>query len=292
MSIDRLQEKIRKLKNPSIINFDILSDRIPPYLLQEEGSLPKAYGRFCIELLDALRVTVPAVRFSFSGMALLGTDGLCTLARVLDYAKGSGYYTFLDVPEALSAQRAAENARLLFQEDTLWVCDGLIVSSYIGSDGLKPYIDGLKASGKDLFVVLRTANRSAAELQDLITGGRLVHQAKADIADRMGKTHIGRCGFSQIAGVAPASSTTVLTTMRSKYKNMFLLLDGFDYPNSNAKNCSFAFDQFGHGAAACAGNSVVGAWVDDDADEDEYVEAAVQAAERMKKNLTRYVTIL
>lgn len=292
MSIDRLQEKIRKQKNPSVINFDILPDRIPPHLLREEGSFTKAYGRFCMELLDALRPIVPAVRFSFAGLALLGTDGLSTLARVLDYAKGLGYYTLLDVPEALSAQRAGENAKILFQEDTLWVCDGFIVSSYIGSDGLKPYAEGVKASGKDLFVVLRTANRSAAELQDLMTGSRLVHHAKADMADRFGKTLLGRCGFSQIAGVAPASSAGMLTTMRTKYKSMFLLLDGYDYPNANAKNCSCAFDQFGHGAAACAGNSVVGAWLDEETDEDEYAEAAVQAADRMKKNLTRYVTIL
>ena len=72
---------------------------------------------------------------------------------------------------------------------------------------------------------------------------------------------------------------------------MFLLLDGYDYPNANAKNCSFAFDKLGHGAAACAGVSVTAAWMEEDS-ENTYVTLAVEAAERMKKNLTRYVTIL
>lgn len=91
--------------------------------------------------------------------------------------------------------------------------------------------------------------------------------------------------------MAAASSADSLRTLRTKYKYIFLLLDGFDYPNANAKNCSFAFDALGHGAMACAGLSVTAAWMDNDSPS-EYVIAAVNAAERAKKNLNRYVTIL
>ncbi len=292
MSVDRLQDKIRKLKNPSVINFDITEQQIPPQLLKEEGSFVKAYLRLSMELMDALRSIIPAVRFSFAAMALRGTDGLCALAKLLDYAKGLGYYVFLDVPDSLSAQRAADNASCFFRDDCQWVCDGYILSSYIGSDGIKPYIEGMQSCDQDLFVVLRTANRSAAELQDLLTGSRLVHLAQADMADRLGKPYLGRSGFSRIAGVGPASAANVLNNLRAKYKTMFLLIDGYDYPNANAKNCSVAFDRFGHGAVVCAGNSIVGAWTGEEWTQEDYVQAAVQAAERMKKNLTRYVTVL
>ena len=55
---------------------------------------------------------------------------------------------------------------------------------------------------------------------------------------------------------------------------------------------SYAFDKLGHGAIACAGFSVTAAWDTDTSDGTDYVERAVQAAERMKKNLLRYITIL
>ncbi len=292
MSIDRLQEKIRKLKNPSVINFDILPEHIPPQLRQEEGSFTRAYQHFCLELLEGLRPIVPAVRFNFGAMSLLGADGQCVLAKLLDEAKSMGYYVILDVPEAVSLQRAKENARVLFDDGCLWNYDGLLVSSYIGADGIKPYVEGLKETGKDLFVILRTANKSAPGLQDLMTGSRLVHHAQADMVNLLGAPLVGKSGFSQVAGVGPASSAGALSALRSKYKSMFLLIDGYDYPNANAKNCSGAFDRFGHGAMACAGNSVVAAWLLDDLDPRDYVMGAQEAAVRMKKNLTRYVTIL
>ena len=140
--------------------------------------------------------------------------------------------------------------------------------------------------------MLRTANKSAAELQDLLTGSRLVHMAAADIANRLGEPLVGRSGYSQIAGIGPASVADVLKKLRTRYKSLFLLVDGYDYANANAKNCSFAFDALGHGAIVCAGSGITAAWNGDETDGTEYVSCAVQAAERMKKNLTRYVTIL
>ena len=77
-----------------------------------------------------------------------------------------------------------------------------------------------------------------------------------------------------------------------RYKYVFLLVDGLDYPSGNAKNCGFAFDRLGHGAAVCVGPSVTAAWKETESDGQDYVEQAVQAAERIKKNLSRYVTIL
>ena len=153
-------------------------------------------------------------------------------------------------------------------------------------------LERLCKAGKAVFSVVRTANKSAAEIQDLMTGGRLVHTAAADIINRHGESVVGKCGYSHFGAVAAASSADSLRTLRNKYSRMFLLLDGFDYPNANAKNCSFAFDKFGHGAVACAFTSVISAWKENDNGEKSCIDAAVIAAERMKKNLTRYVSVL
>ena len=84
----------------------------------------------------------------------------------------------------------------------------------------------------------------------------------------------------------------LLKKLRDRYKSLFLLIDGYDYPNANAKNCSFAFDKLGHGAIACADCSITAAWKAAESDGVDYIDCALQAAERMKKNLLRYITVL
>lgn len=292
MSIDKLQEKIRRYKNPSVVDFGVLPEQIPPHLLESEGSFLPAYERFCSELLFGLSGLVPAARFSFGSFALRGGEGLVVLRNILRIAKDKGYYVILDAPEMLSQQSASAAADILCSDTCEWYFDGILCASYIGSDGLRPYIDKLKSNDKDIFAVVRTSNRTAPELQDLLTGSRLVHLAKADTVNRFAESFIGRYGYSRVAAMAAAASADSLRTLRAKYKGLFLLLDGYDYPNANAKNCSFAFDKLGHGAAACAGSAVTAAWQAEASDGWQYVEQAVAAAERMKKNITRYVTVL
>ncbi len=291
MSIDLLHDKIRKMKNPSVIDFGLKTDALPKHLLEEEGDLCRAYERFCRELMDGLREIVPAVRFGIGAFTLLGSKGLDALGRLLDQAKSLGYYVLLDGPEILSPWGADRAAEMIFGENR-YPCDGLLISPFIGSDGMKPFLDYCKNDNRDLFVVVRSANKSASELQDLLTGTRHVHGALAELVARMGEQILGKCGYSRICGVGSAGNGQVLSTMRTKHNRMFLLVDGLDYPSGNAKNCSYAFDRFGYGAAVCAGPSVTAAWKENETDGHDYVELACLAAERMKKNITRYITIL
>lgn len=292
MSIDKLQEKIRKLKNPSVVDFGMLPEHIPPHIQERDSDFLNAYTYVCTELLRGLKTVVPAVRFSIGAMALYSADGMVVLYNLLREARESGYYVFLDCPDAFSAQNAKRAAELLMGDNSQLPFDGLIINAYIGSDSLKPYCAGLKETGKDLFVTVRTSNKSAPEIQDLLTGSRLVHMAMADVVNRYAEPLVGRSGYSQVAAVAAASSAGSLKTLREKYKQLFLFLDGYDYPNANAKNCSNAFDRLGHGAIACAGTSITAAWQESVGDEQDFVQLAIESAERMRKNLTRYVTIL
>ena len=291
MSVDILQDKIRKLKNPSMIDFGIKSEHLPPHLLAEETSFLDAYARFCRELMQGLKGLVPAVRFSFGTFALMGPEALTRLHDLLLFASDCGFYVVLDGPEILSPWEAERAAEHILGEASAYPCDGLLVSPYIGSDGIKPFLPYCKA-GKDLYLMVRSANKSASELQDLLTGSRHVHIAAADILKRYADTILGRCGYSMICAAAGAGAADSLRNLRAKYDRIFLLVDGLDYPSGNAKNCSHAFDRFGHGAVVCAGPSVTAAWKESGQDGTEFVACAVQAAERMKKNLTRYITIL
>lgn len=291
MAVDILQEKIRKTKNPSVLELSVPISDLPPHILAE-GSKAEAYGRFCRELLDGLNGIVPAIRVGFASFALLGAEGMTQLRAVLQYAAQLDYYVILDAPEILSPAAAKYTAETILGRESAFPCDGLVISGYLGSDVIKPFLPYCKKEKKDIFVVTRTANKSAPELQDLLAGSRLVHAAAADHVNRYGADTAGKFGYTQVGLLAAASAADSLRNLRMKYPRLFLLIDGYDYPNANAKNCSNAFDKYGHGAAACGGTAIVSAWKQGQSDGTDYLEHAKAAAERMKKNLTRYVTIL
>ena len=286
MSVDILQEKIRKCKNPSVLELNLpLSDLPPQFEKTAEG-----YGEFCCQILSGLKGIVPAVRFSFAAFALNGA--LETLIGAMAFAAEQGYYVLLDAPEILSPAMAKLTAETLLGEGSSYSCDGLVISGYLGSDVIKPFLPYCKKQQKDIFVVARTANKSAPELQDLLSGTRLVHAAAADHVNRYGADTAGKFGYTRVGIVAAASAAESLRNLRAKYPKLLLLLDGYDYPNANAKNCSFAFDKYGHGAVVCSGNGITCAWKQAESAGEDWLEQAKAAAERMKKNLTRYVTVL
>ena len=210
------------------------------------------------------------------------------MQELLKKASGLGYYVLLDCPEILSAAAAEQYAAILFAKEGPFSFDGIVISAFLGSDTVKPFLNRSKESGKDVFVLLRSANKSASELQDLLTGGRLVHTAAADVISRLGESIITRCGYSTVGAVASATAPDSLRNLREKYKHLFLIVDGYTAPGANAKNCSFAFDRLGHGALVC-NDGIVSAWqAEENAD---YLAATKDAAERMRHNLARYVTV-
>jgi len=293
MSVDKLQKRIRELKNPLMVSFSADTKQIPPKYWSVDSSYALDYERYAAELLRALQDTVPAVRFHFGTFATLGTEGLEVLCRLMDNAADLHYYVLLDAPECWSGRQAELVADNLMDDNNVWKFDGLLLTCYMGSDCIKPFVSCMKGNDKDLFVVLRTGNKSASEIQDLLTGTRFVHTAAADIASYLGQGMQARCGYSRVAGVGPATSAPVLQNLRSKYPSLFLLVDGLDYPGGNAKNCAQAFDRMGHGAIACVSSYVTGAWLETDtAGAEDPVACCVLAAERLRRNLSRYVTVL
>ncbi len=280
--MDLLQEKIRKTKSPLIVDLGVENPQIPAHL---EGD----YVRFCRELLDGLKGQVAGVRFNFDQFAVMA-GGREALISLLAEAREKGYYVLLDGPAVLSPWAADRTAESFLGAGSPLACDGLILSPYIGSDAMKPFLPYAKA-GKNVFFAVRSANKSAAELEDLMAGSRLVHQAAADIVNRHAETVICKCGYCALGVLTAGTNVNAVRNLRSKYNRLFLLVDGYDYPGGNGKNCSFGFDKFGHGCAVCVGPSVVGAW-QEAGDGTDYIDKAQQAIKRIQNNLKTYVTIL
>ena len=289
MSMDVLQERIRKLKCPILVDFSMKDTYIPPVVRQE---LPpeQTYVAYCLSLLPVLREHAAGVRFSFDRFAL--DDNLPALRELLRQAMELGYYVLLDAPQILTPWAAEDAARVLLGPDSAYPCHGLVVSPWIGSDSVKPFLPYCREQGKSIFLAARTANRSAPEMQDLMIGARLTHAAAAELANRYGEAISAACAYSQLGVMTAATGSIAVSSLRSQYKRLFLLVDGIDYPGGNAKNCSYAFDRFGHGAAVCAGPDVTAAWLREQTDGADYADLALKAVDRLKGNIARYVTIL
>lgn len=288
MSVDVLQEKIRKRKNPTMLELGLSLSQIPG---QYEATAA-GYGAFCRDLLEGLKQMVGAVRISFTAFAMLGAEGLTELTVTLKSASKMGYYVALEAPQILSPAAAQLVADSIFGEGSAYPCDGLVIPGYLGSDIIKPFLPYCKDKKKDIFVVARTANKSAPELQDLLSGSRLVHAVCADYVNLYGQDTSGKYGYTRVGILAAASAAGSLQTLRKKNPGLFLLVDGLDYPSANAKNCSYAFDKLGHGAAVCVAASITAAWKQAESDGSDFLIHAQAAADRVKKNLTRYTTIL
>ena len=292
MSVDVLQDKIRKTKNPTMLELNLSVSDLPPHILAQTENKCAAFASFCEEILTAMKGLIPAVRIGFASFAVFGGEGIDTLVHVLRFAKEQGFYVAMDAPELFSGTSAANVAEAIFGDDSIFACDGLILSGYLGSDVIKPFLPYCKNSKKDIFVLVRTSNKSASEIQDLLSGSRLVHAAAADYVNRYGADTSGKFGYTNVGILAAASAADSLRNLRMKYPKLFIVMDGADYPNSNAKNCSFAFDKFGHGSVAVIGTSVTCAWKNSASNGEDYISLALAAAERMKKNLTRYTTVM
>ena len=228
------------------------------------------------------------VRFSFDHWALL--DGLQELSALMELANSLGYYVLLDAPAMLTPW-AAERAAALLDDHYGFACHAMVADPYIGSDAIKPFLPYCK-EGKSVFFAVRTPNRSASELQDLMTGSRLVYAATAEQVDRLGQSYVGKSGYSALAVVTSATNANAVAGLRNKHKHLFLLADGLDYPGGNGKNCSLGFDRLGHGCAISVGPMITAAWAASEGEKMSAVEAALQAAERIKANMARYVSIL
>ncbi len=306
MSIDLLQSKIRKLKCPIVVGLDPTTELIPPELLAEcqerlgEGveALAESYLCFCKGILDALKKLVPAVKVQAACFDALGWQGVKVMQELLAYAKKQGYYVLLETMRTDVGHIAAVTAESVFggipcgEERVFpYLCDGLVLNGYLGSDGIRPYLPYLKGEDpKNLFVVVKSSNKSSSEVQDLLSGDRVIYTAMADLTLRWSTELFGKCGYGEVGAVVGLSSPGAIQALRKRYDTLFFLVPGYGAQGGVAKHAAYAFDRMGHGAAVCASRSILGAWREQAGVD--YPEAAAATVEKMKKQLEAYVTVL
>lgn len=229
MSIDVLQAKIRKTKNPSMICIAPSVLELPMPIKDaaraQYGDTLRAaaesYRQFSFDILDALKDVVPAVSIVSGAFAALGSDGVAAMEDVLARARELGFYVLLDLMRADVALNAEAMARACFggiqvgeKTFTPYACDGVLMTGYLGSDSVKPFTQYCK-DGKNVFIIARSSNKSAREVQDLLSGDRVVYQVMADLAMRWSLDQFGKNGYSEI-GIAAAATNPACCARSAK----------------------------------------------------------------------------
>lgn len=307
MSIDALQTKIRKMKNPSMLGLAPTPELIPPQLLEEafaaHGQTPEAlaaaYRSFCRTLLDTLAPILPAVSLQSACFSALGAPGVAVLQELLRYAEERGCYVLLDGAFGETGDDARLNAAATFgglcigeTSCSIYPCDAVTVNGYAGTDAAAPFLPYCRSGEKSLFVLVKTPNKSGREVQELLSGDRVIYTAMADLARRWGEDKVGRFGYCQVGAVVSAAQPQILKRLRQSYDRLFLLIPDYGAQGVSAKNIPFAFDRLGYGAVVCASQSILGAWRKQETDGADYAALALQAAEKMKKDIAKYVVVM
>ena len=151
MSFDVLQDKIRTMKNPTVVGLDPKPEYVPPQIRRDcyevygeslEGAAEAIY-RFNCGLIDALCDIVPAVKPQAAYYERLGWHGMAVLDRTIRYAREKGMFVIADIKRGdigSTAQAYSDGwlGRTRIGESDLSVFDAdcVTVNGYMGSEPL------------------------------------------------------------------------------------------------------------------------------------------------------------
>ena len=69
--------------------------------------------------------------------------------------------------------------------------DFATVNPYLGSDGVKPFIEVYKEEKKGLFILVKTSNPSSGEFQDQLVNGRPLYELVGEKVAQWGEEYMG-----------------------------------------------------------------------------------------------------
>jgi orotidine-5'-phosphate decarboxylase len=155
--------------------------------------------------------------------------------------------------------------------------DAFTANPLLGRDSLEPLLEAAAAAGAGCFVLVRTSNPGAAELQD--EGDPPLHERLAGLADRLGKDHVGDCGLSLVGAVAGATRPEHLARLRELMPRAVFLLPGVGAQGGRVEDLGPAFTPHPAAGLVTASRSIVNAHAERGGDP---AVAAAAAAEDLR----------
>jgi len=230
---DRLIQRTRALGHPLCAGLDPHLGLLPP-LFRHGAMRPGApetaevVERFCLAALDRFAGRVAVVKPQVAFFESLGWPGLRTLARVLEAAHQRDLLVVLDAKRGdIGSTAGAYAAAYLGAEAPLRV-DAVTLNVYMGGDSLEPWVKAAEAADAGLFVLVRTSNPGAADLQDLpVDGIPLFERVAGLLAPFAGRLAGGETGWSSLGAVLGATWPDQAHAVRERLPRSLFLVPGY-----------------------------------------------------------------
>ncbi|HHX13033.1 MAG TPA: orotidine-5'-phosphate decarboxylase [Clostridiales bacterium] len=300
--INKLIKKIEDSKAPIVVGLDPMLDYIPDHILEkaykDKGENLEGVGEALWEynkgIIDATYDLIPAVKPQVAMYEQFGIEGLIAYKKTIDYCKDKGLVVIGDVKrgDIGSTSKAYATGHLGkvviggkefrgFDEDFI------TVNPYLGSDGIKPFIDVCKEENKGLFILVKTSNPSSGEFQDQLIGDRPLYELVGEKVAQWGELHMGD-NYSYIGAVVGATYPEMGKVLRKLMPKTYILVPGYGAQGGKAEDLVHFFNKDGLGAIINSSRGIIAAYKQKEYEKygpTAYADASRQAVIDMREDL-------
>lgn len=274
--ISKLIEQIRKKNAPVVVGLDPTLSNIPKHItdkaVKDHGESFEAAGAAILEynkaLVDAFYDLVPAVKPQIAMYEQFHLPGLMAFTETVNYCREKGLIVIGDVKrgDIGSTSTAYANAHIgkIKIGDTVLSAfdeDFCTVNPYLGSDGIKPFIDACNENDKGIFVLVKTSNPSSGEFQD-----RVLHDEDSTLYEAVGfkvaewaKQSMDG-SYSNIGAVVGATYPKMGEILRRIMPNSYILVPGYGAQGGRGADLAPFFNEDGLGAIVNSSRGIIAAY--------------------------------
>jgi len=244
----------------------------------------EAVTEHCRAAIVAAGPACVAVKPQLACFERLGAPGWEALEQVIAIARDHGLLVLADgkrgdvpVTAAAYAQAMAGVTPTPFGDVPGLGADAFTANPLLGRDSLEPLVETAARAGAGCFVLVRTSNPGAADLQD--TGEPPLHERMAALVDELGRDRRGDCGLSLVGAVTGATRPDHLARLRDLMPHAIFLLPGVGAQGGRVEDLGAAFAPHPAAGLVTASRSIVGAYAQRGGDP---ATAAAEAAEELR----------
>ena len=235
---DRLTTAIRSVGTPLCMGIDPHLSLMPT-LFGDVGetassSTIRAIEDFSMACLEMAKGRVAAIKPQAAFFEAQGPDGMHVLARLGRAAIDAGILVIMDAKRNDIGSTNAAYAAAWIGHDAAFPSDALTVNAYLGLDTLDPLLARADQQGAGLFVLTRTSNSGAGDLQDLKVDGKPLFQHLAAGLAPLAAAREGELGLSSLGIVAGATWPDEARALRQTLPGAPFLVPGFGAQGAGA----------------------------------------------------------
>jgi orotidine-5'-phosphate decarboxylase len=250
----------------------------------------EAVARHCRLAIAAAGPSCVAVKPQLACFERLGSHGWAALEQTIAAAHEHDLLVIADGKRGDIAQSAEAYGQALVgrTEGPFGTVEGLGVDAFtanpmLGRDSLEPLLAAADAAGAGSFVLVRTSNPGAAEIQDQPADDPLRNRLAALVAE-LGAGRVGSSGLSDVGAVTGATRPELLADLRERMPAAIFLLPGIGAQGGSAEAIGPAFRPHPAAGLVAASRSIVDAHAQSGGDP---ALAAAAAAEALRATAWR-----